>query len=992
MAGTPRTQKSPGGSATKAKMKTRSSPRKPSKEATSKINEDEINEDEINVSSTTATASSPPRKRRNSESKYETPDDSKIKKRSVKSTTAKTKQSKVLLDKTTKDNAAEVTTSTGKKRGRSKSPTASKGKKDNANADTTMTSKKTSSSHSNNIKKSKAVSTTMDVKVHRLRHLEYIPSHILAMTGSSSGGGYVAIAREDGSYQLSIVSSVQEDDSLMEDKKNKSLCLNPHIYPVTRVAGSSLAVAHSLCWVQPRSSSNDKNEDVLNLKKKPKNDLPTCVAASPDGTLWIVNFQQSQLQSRFSSGGGGIFDLCTCHDLPLVATACEDGSVRIWQIRSNKILDTPIATLTTAGSAVLSLAWRLVKLQNGLYETVLFAGVADGTIRKYKVNLSWKGGKDDEDELVLLKHQSHSLRMTLESKGRRQSTKVWTMKALQDGTLITGNSLGQVQFWNSDNGTLIQSILQSDLKADILQLAVNKEETKVFCTGVDSRVVCCERASYKKGGSSHMPSSMDVSPWVLTGAQRPHTHDIKAMVLLTSDDGRLETMITGGVDTKLCSYVASDFSKRRPQVWYPWPSHSPISTAPSQRIFSMQRQDHVEIYRLEQEPLQNGKSPNPYKKMRKSASDLVGSVQIESNTNLITSKLSPNGKWLVLCDASSTFIFKLNLEAYGKDDEFMFQPEQMELPDALKQNAATAFHFSGNVLFLATASTNTLFAIDLTTMEYTNIATLPIGDGSLPIHSIQTTEDFVVTLSHARGSGVQIFRRDPSSPLSFGSHWTIPSLQEARVAATCLIEGGQLAVATFASRLFIFDLPAKRLSKWSKQIGYPIKSWPAELSARRDFPVRLISNPSKPSQLILASFGAFCVINLSKALPEHCQMVPESHVRRRKNLMYRNGAGHRANKLQKLSKEDPNANNCIVCLHYNSMLYMDFLESCCARRGTTSMSHYGSNEKKRKGLESHNMKDHIVYALKKKKKKNMWLTIEPCCSNYHLTRSITLGL
>lgn len=74
-----------------------------------------------------------------------------------------------------------------------------------------------------------------------------------------------------------------------------------------------------------------------------------------------------------------------------------------------------------------------------------------------------------------------------------------------------------------------------------------------------------------------------------------------------------------------------------------------------------------------------------------------------------------------------------------------------------------------------------------------------------------------------------------------------------------------------------------------------------------------------------ASFGAFCVINISKPLPEHCQMVPESHVRRRKKIMYENGAGHRANKLQKLSKEDPHASNCIICLHYNSMLYFDFL-------------------------------------------------------------------
>ena len=267
----------------------------------------------------------------------------------------------------------------------------------------------------------------------------------------------------------------------------------------------------------------------------------------------------------------------------------------------------------------------------------------------------------------------------------------------------------------------------------------------------------------------------------------------------------------------------------------------------------MQRSGQVEIYRLEQElPKSNGTALN-HQKLRKSASDMVGSVKLGSSTNLVTSSLSPNGKWLAICDASSTFVFKLNLENVDDDDSEMFQPEQMELPTAVKQKAATAFHFIGDVLFMATASTSELYAIDLTTMEHTLIASLATGAGSLPVHAIRSNQDYVVTLSHSRESGVHIFLRDQKSPLSFQSHWTLPSMEKTRIAAVCLLEEGQLAVATFASRLIIFDLQNGTLGKWSEEIGYPIKKWPAELSARRDFPVRLLVNPSNPSQLLLVS-------------------------------------------------------------------------------------------------------------------------------------------
>ena len=154
----------------------------------------------------------------------------------------------------------------------------------------------------------------------------------------------------------------------------------------------------------------------------------------------------------------------------VVAGACQDGSIRFWQVTNGKLQDPPIATLPSTGAAVLSLAWRLVQQQGNSMKTVLFAGIADGSIRKY--TLEWKVQNNNYS----MEDSSSGVRMTVESRGRKNATKVWTMESLQDGTLVSGNSLGQVQFWNSDTGTLIQTMTQSELKADVLQLVANANE------------------------------------------------------------------------------------------------------------------------------------------------------------------------------------------------------------------------------------------------------------------------------------------------------------------------------------------------------------------------------------------------------------------------------------------------------------------------------------------------------------------------------------
>lgn len=57
---------------------------------------------------------------------------------------------------------------------------------------------------------------------------------------------------------------------------------------------------------------------------------------------------------------------------------------------------------------------------------------------------------------------------------------------LPDGTMISGDSTGTLQFWDGQHGTLLQAFSQH--KADILAVAASRDGSTVFATGIDVQV------------------------------------------------------------------------------------------------------------------------------------------------------------------------------------------------------------------------------------------------------------------------------------------------------------------------------------------------------------------------------------------------------------------------------------------------------------------------------------------------------------------------
>ena len=796
--------------------------------------------------------------------------------------------------------------------------------------------------------------TTLNARVHRLRHMGYIPGSVSAFTATSTEDGQVVVARNDGSYELkAITSSTTGHHRLITiaeivpitGRKSvpENLDDNSKMEEDSGPPQSCPDSASSLCWIYPSSS-------------------PVCVGSGPNGNIWIVDFKNSRPVSAISSGGGGIFDLTTCtfNDstnasgeklLPFVAGACEDGSIRIWRVTlgyagQGEIQDPPLVTLPSAGAPVLSLAWKNVVVgkqgRTRTFQTVVFAAVADGTIRKYGLDIEEQSssidefnGRNNSGKATDLRNNHYTipsppksiLRMTIENKGRKDPTKVWSLLLLQDNTLVAGTSLGQVQFWNGETGTLTETVIQSNSQADVLKIVANSDETKLFCSGVDSRVVCLERKKAPIAASTPAPESeltalvtshlTTYRPWKMTISQRPHTHDVKAMSIVTSSSNTLsssiETLLTGGLDTKICSYSVSSFAHTQPKTWYPWPGATSLFSSTTRvprgapKLMSIQRHDRIELYQLETFSIKSKANRSKYLKQdiaQYPTSIAVGTIRlgrpnpdddeddikrmVSSSSPLQSSTLSPNGKFLAVSNASSTYLFNLQFVGDKTNDEgsMKLKVAKVELPERLQNVSATTFSFTDNELYIGDSSGHQKVHIvrlpsvkrietdenhmdvEVDNNKQLSIKTVSLPESQkssiaeeimLPIRSIHVDHEYMVTSSHAREHGIHIFRRKSRKGL-YEHFWTLPSLgggADARPAAIALIDGKRLVIATYRSHLYLLDIETRSLNEWSEQYGFPIreKKWTEDPLCGRGYPLRLI--PQENGRLVMVCIHSF---------------------------------------------------------------------------------------------------------------------------------------
>ncbi|XP_006730136.1 U3 small nucleolar RNA-associated protein 4 homolog [Leptonychotes weddellii] len=528
-------------------------------------------------------------------------------------------------------------------------------------------------------------------------------------------------------------------------------------------------------------------------------------SAGLNGEIIEYDLQALNIKYAVDAFGGPIWSMAISPHGSQLLVGCEDGSVKLFQITPDKIQFE--RNFDRQKSRILSLSWH----PSGTH-------VAAGSIDYISV-FDVKSGSAVHKMLVDRQYMSVSKRKCI----------IWGVAFLSDGTVISVDSAGKVQFWDSATGTLVKNHLIAS--ADVQSIAVSDQEDSFVVGTAEGTVFHFQLVSVTSNSSEKQ--------WVRTKPFQHHTHDVRAVAHSPT------ALISGGTDTHLVirplmeKVEVKNYDAALRKITFP--HRRLISCSKKRQLLLFQFAHHLELWRLGS-TVATGKNGDTLP-LSKDADHLLH-LKTKGPENIICSCISPCGSWIAYSTTSRFFLYRLNYE----HDNISLQ-RVSKMPAFLRSALQILFSEDSTKLFVA-SNQGSLHVIRLLEGSFKHLHTFQPQSGG----NLVTGQGGELSVSDV---SFFFFTFKPHSLLGFPNALLYP--------ANTHMFAPAFLVYHILFQVFEYSIPDKQYTEWSRTIQ---KQGFHYLWLQRDTPITHISfHPKRPMHILLHDAYMFCIIDKSLPLP-----------------------------------------------------------------------------------------------------------------------------
>ncbi|EIW86524.1 WD40 repeat-like protein [Coniophora puteana RWD-64-598 SS2] len=599
------------------------------------------------------------------------------------------------------------------------------------------------------------------LSVHRCRFVDFTPSPITALafppsplprlSGKRTGKDRERETKDN--FGTLAVGHANGNIELYEWTAEEGRVQAPQGWqPVKTLVGPCLSKIDSMAFVlrYPDAMSPDASPTWSELR----------LFSSGGGSELVEwDLQKGCIKRTISSQGGAIWCIAANPASSLLALGCEDGSVRLLSLTADTLEHH--RRFDRVKCRVLSIAWgppvpsqpRRNKPSRGAEDdsdsdddeedwsdSWLVTGGSDSSMRKWDVASGRVLDRMSTDKI------------------RGERTLVWAVSVLGDGTIISGDSLGTVKFWDHITCTQLHSFTAHG--ADVLCMTVGPDGTSVYTSGVDQKVIQFSYVTTTSGSSAPAISSAS-GRWTQSTSRRMHSHDVRALAmwppyapLPPAHKRKARTvapiLVSGGLDMSvvltpalaakatssaaapcMVNPIANGVVMTFEDSYYRRIGYSAkICFSRQARLVASMHESGVTIWRVLKTPTLDdivqavdNDQPEP-----KGGWEKALDMELNVRTNLIAIALSDNGRWLVASDMYESRLFQLTTTPNGTIKPKRVRSFASVLQAHLSSNGkskaptstgATSFTFTpdSSKLMMATATQPRILYMDLSTEE-----------------------------------------------------------------------------------------------------------------------------------------------------------------------------------------------------------------------------------------------------------------------------------